>query len=144
MRDQAPTTGRHLDLAAEEWAPLVGTMSKANLGTLIHHFAKQLMDEAKRIDPIRYKDVHSEVSLDLQPSGDPLVIGVPYGTTGSTRLDVMELVSPQFGCVYDYKTGQAGLTAARLLQIALVWNIRFPGVPFVIIEMRQANPVWSE
>jgi hypothetical protein len=48
------------------------------------------------------------------------------------------------GCVYDYKTGRAGLTTARVLKIVTAWNIRFPGVPVVIIEMRQHLPVWSQ
>jgi len=48
------------------------------------------------------------------------------------------------GCVYDYKTGRAGLTTARVLKIVEAWNRRFPGVPVVILEMRQHLPVWLE
>lgn len=56
----------------------------------------------------------------------------------------MQLVSPQMGCVYDYKTGQAGLTSAQLLKIARAWNTRFPNVPVIILEMRQYQPLWVE
>lgn len=83
----------------------------------------------------------AEVSLDLNQLEDPDVIGVTYGTANSTRLDVLELVGPEMGCVYDYKTGKAGLITARIVE---AWNHRFPGVPVVIIEMRQGLPVWSE
>lgn len=48
------------------------------------------------------------------------------------------------GCVYDYKTGRRGLTTVQIMKIIRVWNNRFPGVPVVIIEMRQYLPVWSE
>jgi hypothetical protein len=72
------------------------------------------------------------------------VVGVTYGTVGSTRLDVLELVSSEMGCVYDYKTGKAGLTTAQVMKIVMAWNNRFPNVPVVILEMRQNLPVWSD
>ncbi|WP_332694015.1 hypothetical protein, partial [Devosia sp.] len=133
-----------IDLAAQQWAPLEHTMPKSALGTKIHVTAKALFDEAAFLNPALYANMHAEVSLDLQDPLDPEAIGVSYGTKGSTRLDIMELVNAGMGCVYDYKTGQAGLTAARILRIYEVWNKRFPSVPFVIIEMRQQSPVWSE
>ena len=133
-----------IDLAAEEWAPLASTMNPAVLGTNIHMTAKQGLDAAKLANPARYANLYPEVSLDLEPPRDLNTIGVPYGTAGSTRLDVMELVNAEMGCVYDYKTGQAGLTTARVLKILAAWDKRFPDVPVVIIEMRQHLPVWSE
>lgn len=80
-----------------------------------------------------------EVSLDLEPVTDSTVVGVTYGKEESTRLDVMELVSPD-----DYKTGSSGLTTKRVLKIIEAWDHRFPWVPVVIIEMRQGLPVWSQ
>ena len=80
----------------------------------------------------------------MEPTEDLDTIGVPYRTAGSTRLDVLERVSAEMGCVYDYKTGRAGLTTARVLKIVEAWNRRFPGVPVVILEMRQHLPVWLE
>ncbi|WP_316354981.1 phage minor head protein [Devosia sp.] len=133
-----------IDLAAQEWAPLVPTMNPAVLGTNIHMSAKRLLDAAKSAFPALYANTFAEVSLDLDQVEDPDAIGVTYGTANSTRLDVLELVSPEMGCVYDYKTGKAGLTTARILKIIEAWNHRFPGVPVVIIEMRQGLPVWSE
>lgn len=133
-----------IDLAAQEWAPLVPTMNASVLGTNIHMSAKRNLDAAKLANPVSYANMFAEVSLDLEEPDDPSIIGVTYGTTGSTRLDVMELVSPERGCVYDYKTGQAGLTTARVLKIIRAWNARFPNVPVMILEMRQQLPVWSE
>ncbi len=132
-----------IDLAALEWAPLAATMNPAVRGTNIHISAKLLLEAAKLVNPA-LANLLAEVSLDLEPVEDLDVIGVTYGTANSTRLDVLELVSPQMGCVYDYKTGRAGLTTARVLKIVEAWNHRFPGVPVVIIEMRQGLPVWSE
>lgn len=119
-------------------------MNPAVLGTNIHLSAKDRLDTAKLTNPARYANIYAEVSLDLEPPEDTDTIGVPYGTAQSTRLDVLELVSAEMGCVYDYKTGRAGLTTARVLKIVTAWNIRFPGVPVVVIEMRQHLPVWSE
>jgi hypothetical protein len=132
-----------IDLAAQEWAPLAPTMHPAVLGTNIHFTAKGLLEAAKLLKPT-LANLLVEVSLDLEPVIDPSAIGVTYGVAGTTRLDVMELVNPQMGCVYDYKTGKAGLTTVRIFEIVKVWNNRFPGVPVVIIEMRQGLPVWSE
>jgi len=133
-----------IDLAAAEWAPLATTMKKSTLGTKIHLTAKNMLEDAKRINPALYGNLHAEVSLDLEALGPNDKIGITYGTAGSTRLDVMELVRQQMGCVYDYKTGQTGLNAARVSQIIKVWNVRFPGVPVTILEMRQYLPVWSQ
>lgn len=133
-----------IDLAAAEWAPLASTMNPAVLGTNIHVSAKGRLDAAKLAELELYANLYAEVSLDLEPTRNRAAIGVTYGSTGSTRLDVMELVSPQMGCVYDYKTGSAGLTTRRIMKIIEAWNHRFPGVPVVIIEMRQNSPVWFE
>ena len=133
-----------IDLAAEEWAPLAPTMNPAVLGTNIHLSAKNRLDAAKLANPALYANLYAEVSLDLEPPVDIRNIGGTYGATGSTRLDVLERVSEEMGCVYDYKTGRADLTTARVLKIVEAWNRRFPGVPVVILEMRQHLPVWSE
>ncbi|UJW86474.1 hypothetical protein [Devosia sp. SL43] len=133
-----------IDLAAAEWAPLAPTMRPFVLGTNIHMTAKRRLEAAKLANPVFYGNMFAEVSLDLQEVDDPEDTGVTYGTAGSTRLDVLELVSSVMGCVYDYKTGRAGLTTAQIMKIIRVWNNRFPGVPVVILEMRQNRPVWSE
>jgi len=114
------------------------------LGTRIHFSAKLRFDAAAVADPVWYAGMYAEVSLDLFAPPDATTVGITYGTPGSTRFDVMQLVSPQMGCVYDYKTGQAGLTSAQLLKIAGAWNARFPNVPVIILEMRQYQPLWVE
>lgn len=133
-----------IDLAAAQWAPLSSSTPKSVLGTWIHHTAKKMFDEAQFLNPAAYANMYAEVSIDLQDTLDPATIGVTYGMKGSTRLDVLELVNANSGCVYDYKTGQSGLAPGRIAKIFEVWNRRFPGVPFIILEMRQQMPVWSE
>lgn len=119
-------------------------MNPAVLGTNVHFSAKKLLDAARAASPALYANIYAEVSLDAEPPEDLDTIGVTYGTAQSTRLDVMELVNAEMGCVYDYKTGRAGLPTARVLKIVQAWNMRFPGVPLVILEMRQHLPIWSE
>jgi hypothetical protein len=39
-------------------------------------------------------------------------------------------------CVYDIKTGRAGLSSGRLLQIGLEVNKHFGAARFIVIEIR--------
>jgi len=59
---------------------------------------------------------------------------VPYGTTGSVRLDVVEgdILEPQ--AVFDLKTGTATLTPARIMQIRANLPLGYQDVP--IAEIR--------
>ena len=44
---------------------------------------------------------------------------VPYGAKGSIRLDLLQKLEPQTVCIYDYKTGRAGLSLARATEMAV-------------------------
>jgi len=70
----------------------------------------------------------------IESSVDP----VDYGTAGSTRLDVLEDRRPESDmvCVYDIKTGRAGLNPGRLRQISQEVNKHFGAVRFIVIEVR--------
>lgn len=78
-------------------------------------------------------DLHTECSA-IETSFDSL----DYGTVGSTRLDILEDRRPEgdMVCVYDIKTGRAGLSPGRLLQISLEVNKHFGAARFIVIEVR--------
>jgi len=62
---------------------------------------------------------------------------VGYGTAGSVRLDVVEYdAALNIIAIYDYKTGNATLTAARVAQIRaqLPWNAQ--NVPIIVVRGR--------
>jgi hypothetical protein len=125
-----------IDQAAAELAHLRLAMTPSAWGTKVHVLAKELFDQAKLENPAAYANVYAEVSFDMRGQEDEKLPTVPYGTGGSTRFDLFELVNGVV-CIYDYKTGDGGLTAARLARIAALSNLHFPGMPFMIMEMRQ-------
>lgn len=58
---------------------------------------------------------------------------VPYGSPNSLRIDVFEERSDGTICVYDIKTGKAGLTTGRAAEIAATIYKRFTGVRRIIV-----------
>lgn len=80
-----------------------------------------------------YDDLRAEYSIDPESE-----IEATYGKIGSSRLDVIEDRRPEGGmiCVYDIKTGQAGLTPRRLRQISQHVNDHFGAFRFVVVEVR--------
>ncbi|MER2265021.1 hypothetical protein [Methylobacterium oxalidis] len=58
---------------------------------------------------------------------------VTYGEKGSVRLDLYERTVPGTTCVYDYKTGQKGLSPSRALLLATAAKRLFPDTQRVII-----------
>lgn len=58
---------------------------------------------------------------------------VPYGSLNSLRIDVYEQRPDGTVCVYDLKTGKAGLSAERAAEIARTVYSRFRGVRRIIV-----------
>jgi hypothetical protein len=56
-----------------------------------------------------------------------------YGARGSIRIDVFENVGRGTICVYDIKTGEAGLSARRMADIAESAFEYFPNTKRIII-----------
>jgi hypothetical protein len=78
----------------------------------------------------------SEEQLKKARSGD-----IDYGTKGSIRVDALESKDEDTVCVYDIKTGNAGLSHARFAEILA--NVRgiYPNTKRIIItEVRPTDP----
>ena len=90
--------------------------------------------------------VHKRLSDDVKALGDPNFraevsaiksVAESYGMRGSVRVDVLENVDDKTACVYDIKTGRAGLTAARSAEIASeVHSLFGPKQRIIVIETR--------
>jgi hypothetical protein len=62
---------------------------------------------------------------------------VTYGRSGSVRVDVLERVGNGTVCVYDIKTGDRGLSARRMVEIADNVHSRYLGTRrIIVIETR--------
>ena len=70
---------------------------------------------ANEIKAQRNPDFTAEVSI-LKSEEESRF--VPYGRANTVRIDVLERVDAQTVCVYDLKTGRAGLSTARSKEIA--------------------------
>lgn len=108
------------------------TMNAREWGTAVHKFIEQTIVALKIAAPEIYADLSAELSLNRL--GDL----TRYGAFDSTRLDVLEDRRADMGaiCVYDVKTGIAGLDAGRVKDIASRIGRKFPGTSFYIIEVR--------
>lgn len=80
--------------------------SAAAYGSYVH---KQLKDQ---IDQARYPDLYAERSF-LKELNELQRERVRYGAGGSIRIDAIEYRPDGTVCVYDFKTGSAGVGASR-------------------------------
>ena len=94
------------DEATKRLTALNPLLTRQQLGTMIH------VDIAHTFIARAYPDVRVEFSI--SSTGDE----ADYGEKGSARLDLFELSPNQTVCVYDYKTGSAGLSSKRALFLA--------------------------
>lgn len=108
------------------------TMTPREWGTAVHKLIEQTIVGLKKAAPEIYADLSAEISLSRSGGF------ANYGTSDSTRLDVLEdrRADMEAICVYDVKTGVAGLDARRVKDIAFRVGKKFPGTSFYIIEVR--------
>ena len=127
-----PAVQTWTDAAATKLGPLKASMSTQSWGTAVHKSVEQTIVALKNEFSVDYQDVWPELSLDT--SGN----NAQYGQATSTRLDVLEDRRADLGavCVYDIKTGDAGLSSARVKQIYELVVQKAPGAIFYIIEIR--------
>ncbi|WP_019903910.1 hypothetical protein [Methylobacterium sp. 77] len=60
-----------------------------------------------------------------------------YGERNSIRLDILEKPPTDTVCIYDHKTGDAGLDPARAVDFAALARKNFPTAKrFIVVEMR--------
>lgn len=93
------------DQAAEAVRRAGNTLTAQTYGTAVHTDLKQ------QIDALNDPDFRAEVSAIKSDSAR-------YGQSGSVRIDVLERVGNGTVCVYDIKTGDRGLGARRMAEIA--------------------------
>jgi hypothetical protein len=98
-------------------------MSAQQRGTAIHTHLKY------QIENLRNPNFRAEVSL-LKGLADD----ARYGAKGSIRIDVLENVGNGTVCVYDIKTGQSGLSPARMAEIAKTVLTAYPGTRRIIVS----------
>lgn len=82
------------------------------------------------------EDPNFVAELSVEPMGS----GRRYGRPGTLRLDLVERTVPGTTCVYDYKTGRAGLDPSRALDLATVAKRHFPDTQrIIIIQVRPSS-----
>jgi hypothetical protein len=100
------------------------TWTPQGYGTEVHLRVKE------GVDALRDPNFRAEVSVLKSRNED-------YGFLGSKRIDVLENTEKDSVCVYDIKTGRAGLLPGRSLEIANeIHNYFGPGKRIIVIEVR--------
>ncbi|AMJ62006.1 hypothetical protein [Bosea sp. PAMC 26642] len=104
--------------------------SEAAYGTYIH---KQL---EQRIKENRFHDLYPERSF-LKQVEEGRLSGAEYGQSGTVRIDAIEYRLDGTVCVYDFKTGAAGLGTSRsyILGRAAYFS-RFSRSRAIVMEVR--------
>ena len=103
-----------------------GYDSPQRYGTEVHKRLAYVINGPGGSDFPRDLDFRAEYSLIKSKAAD-------YGERGSIRVDVLERVNSDTVCVYDIKTGDRGLGAARMDEIAFNVNRLYPGTRRVIV-----------
>ncbi|MEP9366396.1 hypothetical protein [Xanthobacter sp. VNH20] len=134
--------GEVLDYADEAAAKLNRSdyPTAAAYGTAVHS------ELNRKIRALRDPNFVSEFSL-LKTRDEVGALSLPklledfrYGREGSIRIDVLENTGTGTVCVYDFKTGRSGLTAARSIEIAKAVSRRFEGVRNILVtEVRPSQ-----
>jgi hypothetical protein len=111
--------------------------SAQTFGIRAHKILKDKVDAMRKNVSEIYGNLSAEISfVDYHEQS------VPYGTKGSSRLDILEDRRKDMGaiCVYDMKTGATGLTAARLTRIGkLVAKVFRDTTLFYVIQIGPTN-----
>ena len=102
--------------------------SERAFGSLVHHRM------AKYVNDQRNDDFRAEVTNSLDEDDDRTT---RRHYKGSTFLDVYERTSQDTVCVYDHKTGRAGISGVRAIKLAnTAFNIHPTAKRILIIEVR--------
>jgi hypothetical protein len=132
--EKLPTVQAMTDQAA---AILPKTMFKtaSARGTAIHLAVKRMVNggDGPPADP----NFRAETSISRSTGPAPGEL-VPYGASGSIRVDVLERRSDNVVCVYDLKTGRGRLTRGRAMEIVGTVASVYPLTRRILItEVRQ-------
>ena len=100
-------------------------------GTAVHKRVEKLVNAMNDRNLIAERSFFKE--NDANQNDDP----ARYGERGTVRIDVYENVGDGTICIYDLKTGRAGLDWLRALELAKTAKYNFPDMTrFLIIELR--------
>mgnify|MGYP001811106626 CR=1 FL=1 len=106
-----PEMQARLDDAVAMAGPIGDYPSPAVYGTYVH---QRLKDQ---IDAMRRSDLHAEVSAyKIAAEAADAVLPI-YGYPATIRIDAVEYREDGTVCVYDFKTGKAGMTRQRFLDV---------------------------
>jgi hypothetical protein len=134
--EKLPTVQAMTDQAA---ANLPKTMFKtaSARGTAIHLAVKRMVNggDGPPADP----NFRAETSISSSTGLAPGEL-VPYGTSGSIRVDVLERRSDDVVCAYDLKTGRSRMTRGRAIEIVGTVASVYPLARRILItEVRQTE-----
>lgn len=108
--------------------------SRAVYGTAVHGYFKRYMND--RYDPY-FKAEESFIKLSEEGAAES---AVRYGYPGSIRVDAYEYREDGTLCVYDLKTGKAGLSDRRAEILANAARLGFgPVRRILVIEVRPSQ-----
>jgi len=113
-------------------------MTPSEFGTEVHWQIAQKINGPGRTpdDPIN-PDFRAEYSLSKAGAANAAAPEAKYGQRGTIRVDVLENLNNGTVCVYDIKTGRAGLPFYRAKEIAQTVFRRFGKVSqIIVVEVR--------
>jgi hypothetical protein len=114
------------DEAADYVRSQIEGLSPQEFGNRVHLRIRDQINSQR--DPKFVAEISLSRTGDQNPS---------YGTLDTYRLDVLEQTRLDTVCVYDHKTGVAGLSARRIDQLVSVVERNYPGTRrIIVIEVR--------
>ncbi len=112
--------------AVDAVGPRSGYPNPRDYGTAVH---SNLKWQVENLGDPNFRAERSFLKSQFEGKPDD----VPYGSPNSLRIDVYEKRHDGTVCVYDIKTGKAGLTPGRAAEIAGTVYKRFTGVRRIIV-----------
>ena len=100
----------------------------AQYGTAVHKRIQETINGPTTVprSPPRDPDFRAEASLLTSQNAR-------YGRAGSVRIDVLENPGKGTVCVSDIKTGDSGLTPARMRELSSTVQFNYPGTKSIIV-----------
>lgn len=114
------------DAAVDAVGPRSDYRSAAEFGTAVH---SNLKSQVENLGDPSFRAERSYLKSYYEGPRDE----APYGSPNSLRIDVYEQRNNETVCVYDIKTGKAGLSPERAAEIAGTVYKRFFGVRRIIV-----------
>ncbi|MGE7468434.1 hypothetical protein ACQKLX_03265 [Bosea sp. NPDC003192] len=121
-----PEVRSRTDAAVDAVGPRSDYRSPAEFGTAVH---TNLKSQVENLGDPSFRAERSYLKSYYEGPRDE----APYGSPNSLRIDVYEQRNNGIVCVYDIKTGKAGLSPARAAEIAGTVYKRFLGVRRIIV-----------